>query len=66
MLHTGKHRRPVEINIGWIGRHGSKAFNTSCKSLTNGNELGEIELVREEVVVFLYNEGKKPAISDKI
>jgi len=61
----GKHCQPIQINIGWIGCRGFKVFNTSCESLTNGNKLGEIELelecfklVREEVVVFLYSEGK--------
>ena len=68
-----KHRQPVEINISWVRCRGFKAFNTSCKSLTNGNKLGDIELelecfelVREEVVVFLDNEGQNFVILDEI
>jgi len=69
----GKHRQPVEINIGWVGCRGFKAFNTSCKSLANGNKLGDtelelerFELVSEDVVVFLHNEGKILIILDEI
>lgn len=68
-----KHCQPVEINISWVHFCGFKTFNTSCKSLANGNKLGDIELelecfnlVHEEVVVFLDNEGQNFIILDEI